>query len=373
MLFVIDESVADVLEAQGDPSEELIEALQLLASAYRRGSHLITASRSTLMILKDCPHLSRIDQSAYLKMLNDLPGTGVYSKFIRKVIVVAQSGVLDSYMSGQCLVIRISAGHVSNHHIVFETVFLSENLTDLYLYEMIAKVYQVLARIGTITLRYDPVGGGGSTTAEQYQAYQSAKNRLCLCIADSDRKYPHARRGGTCRELEDVDDPNLPLCELVCLNVQEAENLISNRMYHEALCSNPDQMRTVAELERLDASPRADSRHYLDLKEGIRLLEIIHPNADPQFAAYWSSVFAQLGHRTDRCWLNADCDSKDDCQCVVGRLGRTVLETVIEQVLRKNSIHKLAEMLDDLVAPEWVRLGELITAWLCGRSERHSA
>jgi hypothetical protein len=205
MLFVIDKSLADALEEPIGSSGDAINAVELIAHAYRMGNHLVFAERGTLSVLKECASLSDLNRQIYAHMYNRFPQTGSYRKaFFRRVEVVAGEGILERYEAEECKVIRISADYASNLSLVNETVFLAENQDNIKLYNTIAKVYLVWSDLGRIHIRNEPRGGGGHTTAVEYQAIQNRKERLCLCISDSDRKTPDANMKNTAKALKRI-------------------------------------------------------------------------------------------------------------------------------------------------------------------------
>jgi len=368
MLFVIDKSIANALENGSKSQDDVVVAVESIATAHRRGYHLICAERKTLNTLKECPLLSEVTRHIYARAHQRFPQTGEYrKKFVRRVEIIASEGTFELSEEGECKVIRLSANYISNSSIASETIFLSENQSDISFYKKLAQAYMSWSGLGKIYIRCEPRGGGGQTTATEYESIQNRKNRLCLCIADSDRGTPCANIGGTAREVERRDDVNQPLCELVILNVREIENIIPTSMYKEAATGDVNWMKGVSFLERLESSKEPDARKYLDIKKGLKLGDILHVSPDSPVSKYWLRVLKIL-KISDKCWANEACTDKKSCTCIVAHsLGSKILDAVIK-VIQQKSGDEVAGMVCELLKPEWEIIGEIITAWCCGSS-----
>lgn len=375
MLFVIDSSIGKMLENESKPNDDVISAIEHIARARREGKHLVFAERKTMNALRKCSLLSDLARRVYNRIYQRLPQQGIYLKtLVRRVEVVAAEGVLEVVTQGQCQVIRVSASYFRDFSLVDETIFLCENIKDVAFYKKMAGAYLAESVGGRIVIRCEPRGGGGQTTADQYQSIQSRKNRFCLCILDSDKEAPNAKLGGTVKAVRKVDDPKQCLCEWAHLNVREIENLIPTQMYRTALTANDPLMKTIELLEQLEASSVPDSRRYLELKKGIKLGRVRLAPTDTQFYKYWtptlSAIASELPSISDDCWqTTGHCTNKKDCKCIVmPGLGPKILDTVIKKVIIPKSNDEIAQMVCPSLKAEWIRLGEMITAWCCGSS-----
>ncbi len=364
MLFVIDKSIANALENGSKSQDDVVLAVQSIADAYRKGYHLIFAERKTLKILKECSLLSDTTRRLYAKAHQRFPQTGEYrKKFVRRVEVIATEGTFELSEEGECKVIRLSANYISNSSIASETVFLSENQSDVSFYKKLAQAYMSWSDLGKIHIRCEPRGGGGQTTVNEYESVQNPKNRLCLCIVDSDRKIPSGSIGDTAKAVKKIDDVNQPLCELVILNVRKIENMIPTSMYREAAIGDVNWMEGVSFLEKLESSNVSDARKYLDIKKGLKLGDILHVSPDSPVSKYWLRVLKIL-KISDKCLANEACTDKKSCTCIVAHsLG--ILDAVIK-VIQQKSGNEVAGMVCALLKPEWETIGEIITAWCCG-------
>lgn len=74
MLFELDKSIRSIFEAKGNPKRDSsLHALELIASSYRRGIHLIDADKDLLKFLSLFEESSQITRGIFTKLYNDYP------------------------------------------------------------------------------------------------------------------------------------------------------------------------------------------------------------------------------------------------------------------------------------------------------------
>ena len=112
-------------------------------------------------------------------------------------------------------------------------------------------MYLATQYLGSVILHCERRGGGGQTTAAEFATIQNSKNRLCLCITDSDKRYPGADLGDTAKAVQQVRDAGQHLCELLHLEVRAIENLLPLAAYKEVAATDPNWNHGVACLESL--------------------------------------------------------------------------------------------------------------------------
>lgn len=366
MLFIIHQSIAEELKNNPTPPDYIINSVELLAHAYRRGYHLLLSDRTTLKTLLNSPHLSSAVKNIYKTLYKLLTTRLSFLRqqsnfFIRQVEVVAQQQIFTIRQDGSTKTIIISADYISQCSITEPTLFLCENSRDIQLYQTIARYHLFQQQINNLMLRYEPRGGGGNTTADEYHRIQSDKNRLCLCLTDSDRNYLGDRLGATASRIN--EDINQLFTESTPLNVCTAENVIPTQLYKQALPPNDPLQKSVIFLEQLERTSMSTARNFYPFKKGLRLLEL---QANTPSTNYWSPV-AQMMGRSLTCWTeDITCTKKSECTCyVLPHFGSKILETAI-RFMKTQTDEQIANLVDNQVSDEWQRLGELIVAWLCG-------
>jgi len=379
MLFVIDSSMSEAVN-QPTPPDEVVIALQNIASAYSEGQHLVFAKPDVLDILRDCQYYSQPTRSIYNKIFNRLRGSGIRpGMFIRQLEVVAQPQIFETYQAGQCKVIRLSANYVNNS-LISPTIFLGENHSDLELYERITRVYLLQTDFAKIGLHYEPMGGFGDTIHIQYKTIQNAKKkRLCLAIVDSDRDVPPellgkiddrkvSGLGETAKKIALADKPQELLCELLTLDVRMIENLVPIALYRDALPPNDKLQDTVKFMEQLEP----ETRRYIHFKNGLKLKELLPLNSEKPLVKYWLPILQKLKLPLT-CQRDVECRKKEECKCyLVPFFGPKILETAMKFIKPQDNNEKpltdqeLAKFLDEPLKLEWDKIGQRIVAWCCG-------
>jgi len=383
MLFIIDDSMAEALN-QPNPSDEVVIALEKIAHAYRQGQHLVFVNRNTLERLIACQLYSKPTQSLYSHILRRLGQSGIRpGMFISEIKVVAERGIFESYNNGKCKGIRLSADYVSKRLITSPTIFLCENLNDIKLYERIAQVHLMKQNLDKrLYLRYERWGGGGSTTAEQYEIIRAEKQRLCLTIVDSDRAAPDTGEGGTAQRIKKSDEQPLPLtkgiaetkddegkkqgfCKLLPLNVRMVENLIPITLYEKALDIKDPLQETIGFMKQL----KPEARQYIHFKKGLMLEEILSLPSENLLVKYWLDNLQDLPlpklKSSNPCWVQKKCQHEKKCECsLIKGFGPQILNTTTNFIATQSD-SELANLIDEPLKSEWDYIGQLITAWCC--------
>ncbi len=400
MLFVLDKSLAENL---GEESVKL--ALFYIALGGREGKHLIFCEDDDIVkAFAECEELDDATRAVYMKTYSKLAyRQGYYDYLVRRVRVVADTtGSLSWRIIGDKKEIRISADLINDSTLIQKTVLLCENEADCKVYEKMAKVAMIWRHAGGINISYEPRGGGGDTTADIYRTVQKGRNRLCLCIADSDRKYPAGPLGKTAKKLRKTDNPLETLCELKIIEVREIENLIPTSMFSEVSEKDRNRMQCVDFLEQLNESSIRDAKKFIDLKKGLSGENLFAFLSENQPLDYWRCFFntvcsfntvnmssecsnyqecpspgkcncwimqgLEKGIMSSECSNYQECPSPEKCNCwIMQGLGNGILEDVLE-MLDKKSYHKISELICEELKPYWEEYGNLVSAWCCGGS-----
>ena len=373
MLFVIDKSLIDALKLDNNDKADIVDALENIARARREGKHLIFASRNNLKVLKEYPLLSDTARRVFNKLYNQLPQMDVYRQhFIRRVEIVAED-VFEIFSEGNHKVIRISAKNLRDFSFVMDSVLLAENQDDIKFYKKLTQTYLHWSGLGHIKISCESRGGGGQNTVNEFKEIIDQKNRLCLCIVDSDRKFPNSNLGSTASSVQKIVDENQsPLAELFILDQRELENILPTRLLEETVNNDPNRMNGVLFLEELEKSNFSDARHYLDIKKGLKLGKVLNQPNGSLFANYWTQVANCMQNKafniSQKCRTNHNCHDETGCTCIVAvGLGDSILTDVIT-TLERNSSQKIGEMVREPLKTTWGHIGEILIAWCCGGS-----
>ncbi|MCP4105818.1 MAG: hypothetical protein GY749_09820 [Desulfobacteraceae bacterium] len=365
MFFVLDNSLAENLD-----DENVITALEYIALGRREGKHLIFSDMKTMKAFATCTSLTPKACRTYQKILTRLPSKkNSLNTLIRQVRIVSEDIGIMWRKIGTGKEIRVSARLIDDSCFIQPAILLCEHENDCELYRKIAEASMKWSNKGKVTVRYEKRGGGGSTTADPiYKNIQKECKRFCLCLCDSDWKYPGGPLGDTAKVLKRTDKPDEGLCECKVIEVREIENLIPTAMFSKV--SNPDRIKCIEFLEQLEKSPIAEARKFIDLKNGLKGKE--YYDCYDHNSGYWSNLLNTVRSvqssdgLINECRDNQTCKSPKNCTCSITRgLGEKISEAVVK-MLEEESGLKVSEMVDDALKPYWQEYGELVVAWCCG-------
>lgn len=371
MLFVIDKSIVEHLRLNVSQPTIVTTAMECLAHARRAGQNLVFAEREVLDFLRKYDMFSPSVKSVFNKLYSRVAQDKSYYDFLTwRVRIVPESDQLLLIQTESQNEIIVSADYVANPVFTSPTIVLSENQSDVHFYERIARAYMHWSSLGKVDLQLESRGGGGNTCDVEYEKIQSRLQRFCLCILDSDLKYPGCTIGGTLKAVQAVDSPSNPLCLVFAIPVHEIENLVSISLYDLAIGSDASRNRILPFLYYLEKSTFADARKYIDLKKGIRLYDIISSNCDMIYSKYWSVITSDFKINLN-CVANSPCKSRKTCSCVlVNGMGDRVLNDVINVLQNKND-SEVTNLVNTELRPLWEMIGSLIVAW-CGAGSKMS-
>lgn len=371
MLFVIDEGIVNHLITNENQPTAITTAVECIAHARRAGYHLLFAEREVLDFLRKYESFSVAARSVFNKLYSRVALDKAYFDLLSwRIRVVAETGRLDLNLIGAQTEIVISAESLESPLLTSPTIFLSENQTDIALYDLIARTYMSWAACGHVNLHYERRGGGGSTCAAEYRDIQSQQQRLCLCIVDSDCKFENSPIGATPRSVQSVDITNQLLCKLYILPSREIENFIPTPILDLAIGNDHSRNGVISFLRVLESLPVAKARLFLDFKHGLRLYDLTSQRSYHQYYQYWSDVIAMLG-LTLKCQSSSTCLQRSQCTCVlIPGMGNNVLQAVISATDNKPT-SDIAALVDNQLRHLWSELGDIIISW-CGSGPRIS-
>ncbi len=378
MLLVLHDSLANALDLN-----TVLEALEMIALARREGKHLVFAKRDVLKSLLNCSALSKRTRQVYSKIYAQLAEMQVYLQtFTRRVEVIALDTGLSSRMERHCKVISVPARYFCDSALIQKPVLMTENLDDATLYQTITKIYLKWKKLNGIAILFEPYAGGGSTTEKAYKLIQDKQERFCLCLLDSDKKSPNSPLGNTAKGVKKIDNSNQPLCEYLILGVREIENLIPTQLYSLVSSGDINRMPSVHFLEQLEKTSLAEARKYLDIKNGLKLNDILQASKNSPFSKDWINWLKNVSALDiaikKTCLKNKACLKGKNCDCIITTgLGDKILEAVIKVIETPTkdqpTQQKIVEMVDPLLKAEWEPIGEMITAWCCRTSRISTA
>lgn len=378
MLFCLADSLVDGLASGDRAHDATVHALQELASARHDGCHAIYGSAFVLDAAASCIDLSAEARSVYRNIRTNLAPLKSLYDFVKRVVeIVLPSSRLEVRDEGNGRRVFKLPADLVTLPLLRPTVLMSENLIDARVYRDMTEAYLYRIRVrGGSRLRAETRGGGGSQIYAEYGSLKGSRESLCVCVVDSDRHYPDCKMGDTAAKVVAEDERQTwPLSELLVLPVHEVENLIPTAIYQECAQGNPQRTRAVQSLQAIEKSQYAEHRFYLDIKNGLRLRDIVRVGEQHPYFLYWAPV-AKNGREGEvrgnpDCWCALECGETGDCACVVCDGFGDILEAV-SACLHEMTAQKRAEALDDLVLRAWDQIAPVIASWLWCEPRMHT-
>jgi hypothetical protein len=246
-------------------------------------------------------------------------------------------------------------------------VLLGENLTDARLYVTLSRALMA-ARGWRARVSCSLHNGGGDTIGETF-AQIADTGAILLAIADSDRAHPTAELGPTAKKIDADGRPAFQ--RVIVLHVRAAENLLPFTIYEHALGphqSTPSIPEKLGALEKLVPGVRHPWRAHVNLKKGLRVVDVeaMTPGSDEE--RFWSLV--SVAARREQCFQGTRCQREVDCVCwVVDGLGTKALERAVAWIERE-SPRRLAKLLDLENDSALASLCEEVASWTIGPALR---
>lgn len=365
MVYEIDESCLQLLNAK---DENCILFFEQLALDRRKCKNILIAKRHIFASLAKETSLSSVARQLYnilgkrvseQKMILDR--TPRYCK-----IVADYDGESVIKDAGKRILL-VKASESAYKDLTSKSIMLAENEDDISFYKLLGRYYVQTNDLGNIAIDFDSRNGGGSTICNVLKGIIQEKNRMCLCIVDSDKKYGGATPGGTMSRVKEiVDGVCQEYFEVVFLGIHEIENLIPMNIIEDIINRIGSKSNGLEFMKFLIA--KDDSREspifYFDIKRGIpRNAFCLDETADEEakrryrglelYRNYWRAFVEEFG---------VDFEGEGD-KLVAGICERTLEHamTCFEVIKQKPKPYFLDSYLEEV----WNEIGEKVYCWGC--------
>lgn len=365
MLFFIDESLIDIVKKGNKKSiDQLSTALQKVCESFRRGKHLVSGEKEVLRFFSQQDILTRRCKNIFLKLTG--LSTELYylkDKLNFSVEVVKDNGI-DIFRKKESSVMRICYDIIADSDISDKTVLLAENLNDCKFYEIMTNVYLSLNKIGNINVNFESDTGGGRNIEDVFEMRQNNCNKFCICIVDSDKKYPTDNVGDTANGAQNAFLINCPLCDLFIISSRMIENYIPYKILSDLSFSDRRMMKSINFFDRISSNQHSkELKKYLDYKNGECIKNILERKIDEEIE-FWNICLNQGGQIIE-CIKSKLCEESDDCDCqIFPGFGPHILQKSLEE-MEKMSFCKIGETIKGDLLIKWNLIGHLILSWCC--------
>lgn len=322
MLFVLDSTIANI----DINCQKSNRGLENLLAAHQSCAHMIFGEMPLLKHIKE--NLQGQISSSSLSIINSMYNNSSEMKLMldkveHKVIVYVEDDKAHGIFKNDAIW-YIPLSYFWNFPIG-ASVVLSENLLDAELFKEIAKCYYFKNKWKKITINGIPRGGGGSQTADTFQAYLENEKSPCICITDSDKYHPYGAESATARKCRDLANVNFPVVKYFRLEEREVENIIPKNVI-DSIMNGSDFSENISSV--LVGKP--ELWKFLDLKTGVSLNWI--KRQDPNTKTFWNEMREFLESRRERC--SKCCHEqklKNDCDCgKINGYGDSLLKRTVE-------------------------------------------
>lgn len=344
-----------------------LEMLLKLSLAIKYGKHVVFTRIRLLDRILNLTVLGENVIAQYRRVRNNYVAIGSLVRKIDFKAVVLISG-------NNCRTrkrILINATTADKLEVYEESHLLTENLQDGEFFEFLVKEY-VKTLGSSAPICYMPQMGGGNTIAKVYKMEIDRGQHFCVAILDSDKKFPTASYGETCKALKKEDNDKYlgdPAsnghyaynCSYYVMNeLRELENLIPIGI-----------LKTMNNVKNMPLMQMNFDMSYHDMKDGLLAYKI----AEGAYQKYLDCLFSFDSKIVDYVDFCADyrkncCSGREDYEKQCGRwrlvegLGSKIMEQVMQNAKNELSSNNFSS-LSNSQQHEWTMIGKKVFEWCC--------
>lgn len=368
MLYEIDESCMNALETK---DLNIIAFFEQLALDRRKCKNIVVAKREIFYKLASTELLSEISRSVYNVLGNRMSERKLLLKQTPKYcrIVAGEKGKSIAHDdSHDIILLNIQEGAVKDF--TSSPFMLAENEEDIEFYKLVGKYYAKTSGLGNLNINFENRNGGGSTISAVLQHIISEKNRMCLCIVDSDRKYEKDTSGDTMNKVKNVCQGVVQdYFEVLLLEAHEIENIIPFGVLEKVITEKALEKQGLEFLKYLlQCDNTVNSPIFcFDLKKGILKSSFILENETNDekkrqyrkkelYRKYWKKYIEGYGITIDE---NSD-------EILVKGICERILRYALKYLSELDTVDKLFLIeLEKPIQQIWNIIGEKVYCWGC--------
>ncbi|WP_027450988.1 hypothetical protein [Xylanibacter brevis] len=347
-------------------NRQAIEMLIRLSLAIKYGKHVVFAGVKLLDRIIRLNALDAHEVLQYRKVRTHYVVIGALCRRVEFKAVVLMRGENCRTRNR----ILINATKADKLEVYEECHLLTENLQDGEFFEYLVREYvKTLGVQSPIT--YVPQMGGGNTIAKVYKMEIDRGQHFCVAILDSDKKFPTASNGETCKALQKEDKDKylgqpgedgqhaFNCSYYVMKDLRELENLIPL-----------DVLRSMPQVKIQPLMKMNFDMSYHDMKDGLLACKIkvgAYQTYLDKIYSFDPAIVSMIDYCADYCQLCANKDEYEkDCgrTKIVGGLGSKIMEQVLmtaQSVLASNPFAGMSQSQQS----EWLGIGKKVFEWCC--------
>ncbi len=261
----------------------------------------------------------------------------------------------------------LHANKFLNSATIQKTILLGENSDDGDIYEIFAKEY-LKEEKSTLRIMAKIENGGGSTTTPTFKRKIDPSEELCLCILDSDRKFPSDLNMGETakRIIREVGTNITPKVHYYIEDrCRELENMIPEGFYHIQYKDDINKIKIFDDFLELNLI-NDKLILFFDLKKGLK-------HFDVRKLDDWSELpkLSMKYNTVTTCNEHHFCNKKDDCRYIMIKgFGTNVLEHFINfYKVNSDKMKLILNSANQYLENIWYDIGKLVFSWTCGQDK----
>ncbi|MBP3244448.1 MAG: hypothetical protein J6M59_05030 [Bacteroidaceae bacterium] len=366
ILYLIDDLIINGDETTSKEYRDYKHCIRNIANTVIEGNHIL---RGDYNILCRCIEMFKGD-SEYEMFFRDLVNnyaTNTIPSDITYYIEVVKNNPQEREENGRVIAQRC-INDFYNSSTLYKSKLICEDENDCSFYKFVAEWY--IKKEGLkYHLNIAEVGGGGARTINKIKDSLFKEKQLCICIVDTDKKYPQMAISPHSKDCQKLDNHK---CGYRCIviNVHEIENILplnyiddlieTNQRYNYKLSKEQkkhfDYLRYSNEVE--------DILPYFDYKNGIKNNEEYIKSADYQ--KYAKLCWQQNPEINKDCTFNEYVNKIEKDKHIYKQLSRTIAADILEYISDNKNALKEPDLLK-FQEKEWIRIGKELVNWGCAR------
>ena len=364
MLFIIEKDIVEANDAN------FLKCFENLLLGYIEGSHLLFIKPSTVEKIKTIYGAS-MDDRMKAQFVHYQEKFMIESKLAYNLVNYAIKIVPEEIGEKKVKYRNKTIGYLHTDKFlasanVQKTVLLCENIDDGKIYTIFAKEY-LKFKNSKLKVKLKIENGGGNTIAPTFKRKIESSEDLCLCILDSDKKYPtDDSLGETSRRVErETSDILTPKNDFIVIKqARELENILPESFYYKKYSGDVNKAPIF---NKLDSIRSINKRiiFFLDIKKGLKHYDV------RKFVelSYITQDIITYNSEPD-CSTEEYCTKRDVCNCrIIEGFGNNILNDFIDFYDKNHhEIELIIKSSDIYLKKIWVYISKLVFSWGCGQN-----
>lgn len=315
-----------------------VNSLCNLALAGIEGNHLIVCPIPLSKVLASDKRLNEREQIFFKRMASEYPTWARVASQVKTSVLVMVDKVEHVETTAGTTKRHVLLKRFSSLDSIQPTKLVCEDFTDCTLLTAITQVFFRQSSLKNVSLKVDPVAGGGCNTWYALKRIQENEKRFAFCVVDTDLKPTSWKLGDTSKKvrnyMESCQSYRLGFHILKCHELENLtpDDLFSGRHKSFQVCCT----QTGRNIAELGDQSLYDARLHLDIKRGLSLKDLLRCANTNSSSHTWMPLLSAIDAgrvfsdpRWASCIAGQRCQRASDCDCIIFKpLGDNLLAAV---------------------------------------------